>query len=73
MREERKATGYTEDLSYDRGGSMRELMARCEEETGLPAPRPQWEKNPYGPHVGLPYVKDWYAKMREEGLEGWKF
>jgi 5-oxoprolinase (ATP-hydrolysing) len=73
MRDDRKGTGYTEELSYDRGGKMTELMARAEEETGLPAPRPQWIKDPYGPHVGLPYVKEWYKKMREKGLEGWDF
>jgi 5-oxoprolinase (ATP-hydrolysing) len=73
LREERKGTGYNEKLSYDRGGSMMALMERCEAETGLPAPRPQWEKDPYGPHVGLDYVKRWYGKMRERGYEGWKF
>ncbi|KAF2010581.1 hypothetical protein BU24DRAFT_444476 [Aaosphaeria arxii CBS 175.79] len=73
MREDRKSTDYSKKLDYDRGGSMVELMARCEEETGLPAPRPQWEKNPYGPHVGLSYVKDWYRKMREKGLNAWDF
>lgn len=73
MREQRKGTGYNEELSYDRGGRMKELMAACEQETGLKAPRPQWEKNPYGPHVGLEYVKNWYAKMRKEGLGAWDF
>ncbi|KAF2729599.1 hypothetical protein EJ04DRAFT_580505 [Polyplosphaeria fusca] len=73
MREDRKATGYTDELSYDRGGKMTALMARCEEETGLRAPRPQWEKDPYGPHVGLGYVKEWYRRMREVGLDGWDF
>lgn len=67
MREERKI-----DMEgYNRGGTIQELMAKCEEETGLKAPRPQWEKNPYGPHVGLEYVKKWYARMREGGMELW--
>ena len=35
MREERKMTGYSDDMSIDRGGTIRELMAKCEEETGL--------------------------------------
>ncbi|KAH7347022.1 Hydantoinase/oxoprolinase-domain-containing protein [Pyrenochaeta sp. MPI-SDFR-AT-0127] len=69
MREERKKTGYSDDMSIDRGGTIRELMARCEEETGLKPPRPQWEKDPYGPHVGLPYVKEWYRKMRDYGMD----
>jgi len=71
MREDRKGTGYNEDLSYDRGGSMAELLARAQEETGLSAPRPQWSKDPYGPHVALPYVKEWYRKMKERGYEAW--
>lgn len=56
---------------YNRGGTIGELMAKCEEETGLKAPRPQWEKDPYGPHVGLAYVKNWYKRMREGGMEEW--
>ena len=52
---------------------MTKVLEECEKETGLKAPRPQWEKNPYGPHVGLPYVKEWYKKMREGGVESWGF
>lgn len=59
------------DVGYDRGGTMSELIQRCKEETGLEPPRPQWERNPYGPHTGLPYVKEWYARMREVGMRGW--
>ncbi|KAH5610757.1 hypothetical protein HBI26_022920 [Parastagonospora nodorum] len=58
-------------VGYNRGGTIRELMAKCEEETGLKPPRPQWEKDPYGPHVGLEYVKNWYKRMRKEGMELW--
>ncbi|KAF1364308.1 hypothetical protein EJ07DRAFT_172294 [Lizonia empirigonia] len=58
-------------VGYDRGGTMTELMESCKEETGLAPPRPQWERDPYGPHTGLPYVKDWYKKMREQGLSAW--
>lgn len=68
MRAEREKTS-TDDMSIDRGGTMRELMEKCEEETGLKPPRPQWEKDPYGPHVGLPYVKEWYKRMREVGMD----
>ena len=56
-------------LSYNRGGTNDELAAKCFEETELPAPKPLWESDPYGPHVGLPYVKEWYKKMRESN--GW--
>jgi 5-oxoprolinase (ATP-hydrolysing) len=73
MREERKSTEYEETLSYNRGGSMTELMGRVEEETGLKAPKPQWEKDPYGPHVGLEYVREWYRDMRAKGLSAWDF
>ncbi len=52
---------------YDRGGSLAELTASCFAETGLTPPRPQWAKDPYGPHVALPYVKRWYETMREKG------
>ncbi|KAF2748554.1 hypothetical protein M011DRAFT_493847 [Sporormia fimetaria CBS 119925] len=73
MREERKKTGWSADNSYDRGESMQKIIETCEQETGLKAPRPQWEKDPYGPHVGLPYVKNWYKRMRREGYGGWNF
>ncbi|XPT04579.1 5-oxoprolinase (ATP-hydrolyzing) [Ascochyta lentis] len=59
------------DVGYDRGGTMTELVNRCKEDTGLEPPRPQWERDPYGPHTGLPYVKEWYTKMRAEGLRAW--
>lgn len=58
-------------VGYDRGGTMSELIQRCREETGLEPPTPQWERDPYGPHTGLPYVKDWYRRMREQGMGGW--
>jgi 5-oxoprolinase (ATP-hydrolysing) len=78
MREQRQEIEYSgeagkEVLGYDRGGKMKELMDRCEEETGLPAPKPQWEGRLYGPHVGLPYVQEWYARMKKEGLSAWDF
>jgi 5-oxoprolinase (ATP-hydrolysing) len=71
IREDRKGTGWSEEASYNRGGTMREVIARCEEETGLKPPRPQWERDPYGPHVGLEYVKKWYGRMREGGMDVW--
>lgn len=55
---------------YDRGGGIEDLRASCLAETGLPAPTPQWELDPYGPHAGLQYVRGWYARMRQE--KGWK-
>ncbi|KAF2263015.1 hypothetical protein CC78DRAFT_519086 [Lojkania enalia] len=73
MYENRREAGYIEGLSYDRGGKMSDLLERCETETGLPAPKPQWEKDPYGPHVGLEYVRGWYRKMRELNVDGWDF
>jgi len=39
LRETLRAAGGVEGL-FDRGGSIEELRARCEAETGLPAPRP---------------------------------
>ena len=56
---------------YNRGGSLEELARKCVEETGQEAPKPQWKKDPYGPHVALPYVKDWYKRMRMMGYDGW--
>jgi 5-oxoprolinase (ATP-hydrolysing) len=58
------------ELTYNRGGSIEELMKRCKEETSLPSPIPLWEKEPYGPHMALPYVKEWYKKMRDSN--GWQ-
>ncbi|KAI0177101.1 hydantoin utilization protein-like protein A [Pestalotiopsis sp. NC0098] len=55
---------------YNRGGSLDELRARSLADTGLPAPRPQWSEDPYGAHVTLPYVQEWYKKRRAEG--DWK-
>lgn len=54
---------------YNRGGSLAELRDSCLDETGLPPPEPQWAEDPYGPHVAVPYVVDWYRTMREKG--GW--
>lgn len=58
------------EITYNRGGSIQELVDRCMEETSLPPPRMPWEKSPYGPHVALPYVQNWYKKMRE--TKGWE-
>jgi 5-oxoprolinase (ATP-hydrolysing) len=69
MRAERATTIDTQ--GYNRGGTIGELMSRCEEETGLKPPKPQWERNPYGPHTGLKYVREWYERMRGEGMAGW--
>ncbi|KAJ5710657.1 hypothetical protein N7488_004813 [Penicillium malachiteum] len=55
---------------YDRGGNIEGLRKSCLEETGLPPPTPQWETEPYGPHIGKEYVKEWYAKMKVQ--KGWK-
>jgi 5-oxoprolinase (ATP-hydrolysing) len=52
---------------YNRGGTLKELRDTCLEETGLPAPKPQWEKDPYGPHIAVPYVREWYEEMRKKG------
>lgn len=56
---------------YNRGGGLDELVATCAQETGQQPPRPQWVEEPYGPHVALPYVKEWYVRMRERGYGGW--
>ncbi|KAF4535029.1 Hydantoinase/oxoprolinase [Lasiodiplodia theobromae] len=67
LREETKRARPTEwgKDSYNRGGTMKELIERCEEETGMKAPRPQWEEDPYGPHMARPYVKQWFEEMRK--------
>lgn len=52
---------------FDRGGTIAELRASCLEETGQAPPIPQWEKDPYGPHVNLLYVKEWFKLMRDRG------
>ncbi|KAM3072059.1 hypothetical protein ACMFMG_008520 [Clarireedia jacksonii] len=65
LRAEMKKLGGGKEVIYDRGGSLEELVARCEEETGMKAPRPQWEKDPYGPHTGLEYVQNWYKEKRK--------
>lgn len=56
---------------YDRGGGMKQLVEACKAETGFEPPVPQWEEECYGPHVAIPYVKEWYAKAREVGYGIW--
>ncbi|RAR14033.1 hydantoinase oxoprolinase protein [Stemphylium lycopersici] len=68
---ERAKEGYSTQDTIDRGGTISEVMLRCEEETGLKPPMPQWEKKAYGPHAGLAYVKNWYETMQKEGAERW--
>ncbi|KAL4766335.1 Hydantoinase/oxoprolinase-domain-containing protein [Aspergillus foveolatus] len=58
------------DQGYDRGGTLKQLRESCLKETGLPPPAPQWEQELYGPHVALPYVQDWYSRMKE--AKGWE-
>ena len=60
------------DNVYNGGGDLQTLQKTCLEETGLPAPKRQWELEPYGPHVALEYVQNWYKEMREKGDAGWK-
>ncbi|KAG5291467.1 5-oxoprolinase [Histoplasma ohiense] len=68
LRAEIKAARASDKLElFDRGGTLAELRASCLEETGLSPPIPQWDKDPYGPHVAVPYVKDWFKLMREKG------
>ncbi|KAI1874585.1 hypothetical protein JX265_004793 [Neoarthrinium moseri] len=52
---------------YNRGGSLDELRARAVADTGLAAPAAQWLEDPYGAHVQLPYVREWYKQRRAEG------
>ncbi|KAJ5788382.1 hypothetical protein N7457_003372 [Penicillium paradoxum] len=59
-----------ESSIYDRGGSIERLQETCLQETGLEAPLPQWETELYGPHAGLPYVKDWFSSMKVR--KGWQ-
>ncbi|KAK5117031.1 hypothetical protein LTR62_006752 [Meristemomyces frigidus] len=66
-----KAEAGKEAPLYARGGRIEELVARCKEETGFEAPRPQWEEEVYGPHVAVPYVQEWYKKGRELGYGMW--
>ncbi|KAH8431044.1 uncharacterized protein LDX57_008705 [Aspergillus melleus] len=67
MKKLRDATGQRPQ--YDRSGSMAQLMDTCFNETGLDPPRPQWELDPYGPHVKPPYVSNWFSHMR--AAKGW--
>lgn len=55
---------------YNRGGTLAELSESFSAETGMPPLRPQWETEPYGPHVSFPYVQEWYKTMREN--KGWE-
>jgi 5-oxoprolinase (ATP-hydrolysing) len=70
-REQRAKESYSTYNTIDRGGTLSELMRKCEAETGLKPPVPQWEKRIYGPHAGLEYVRNWYEKMKTEGMERW--
>jgi 5-oxoprolinase (ATP-hydrolysing) len=70
LRAELKAKHVEYPSIYNRGGTLQELRDRSLEETGLPAPVAQWNEDPYGSHVKLPYVKQWYKTRRAEG--DWK-
>ncbi|PLB41756.1 Hydantoinase/oxoprolinase-domain-containing protein [Aspergillus candidus] len=67
MRLERAQLG--EPPVYDRGGTIEELRQSCLAETGLEPPLPQWEVDVYGPHSGVPYVRQWYDEMKTKN--GW--
>lgn len=67
LRAQMKASRKEDFSIYNRGGSLEQLRVKCIEETGLPAPRPQWSEDPYGPHMTLPFVQDWYRQKREHG------
>jgi 5-oxoprolinase (ATP-hydrolysing) len=54
--------------AIDRGGTVSELLSRCEEETGHKPPRPQCDGSAYGPHAGLEYVRAWFDRMKREGV-----
>ncbi|KAF7917459.1 uncharacterized protein EAE98_010222 [Botrytis deweyae] len=69
LRKKMKKSNEGEGIVYNRGGTLAELRERCEEETGLKAPVPQWENDPYGPHTGLKYVQEWFKEKRE--IRGW--
>ncbi|OQV05735.1 Hydantoinase/oxoprolinase domain-containing protein [Cladophialophora immunda] len=69
LREKIRATRPPLHSVYNRGGTLKELREACLAETGLQAPQPQWEVDPYGPHVKLHYVQNWYRQMRE--AEDW--
>lgn len=66
-----KAEEGKEAPLYDRGGTMEELVKKCIAETGMEAPKPQWEETIYGPHVGVKYVQDWYKRGKEVGYKMW--
>lgn len=71
LREERRKArdAAGQPPQHDRGGSMARLRGSCLAKTGLDAPRSQWDLDSYGPHVKLPYVRDWYRHMRD--VQGW--
>jgi 5-oxoprolinase (ATP-hydrolysing) len=70
MREKRLKNGGNDgNRAIDRGGTVSELLASCEEETGHKPPVPQWEKRVYGPHAGLEYVRAWFERMKTEGMD----
>lgn len=67
LRAEMKTVRPESTAIYNRGASMAYLRQNCLEETGLPAPKPQWEDKPYGPHMVIPNVQQWYAAKQESG------
>ncbi|KAL4948746.1 Hydantoinase/oxoprolinase-domain-containing protein [Aspergillus filifer] len=69
LRKELVAARGEIDMGYDRGGTLMELRESCLKETGLAPPEAQWDAELYGPHVSLPYVQEWYSRMKED--KGW--
>ncbi|KAF7323952.1 hypothetical protein MKEN_00616700 [Mycena kentingensis (nom. inval.)] len=67
MKERRLAEGREEgQFEIDRGGLLRELFERCEEETGLKPPRLPSGRTLRGPSSGLPHIVELHARRQRE-------
>lgn len=61
----RVASGV-DDMLFNTGGSLEEIISRCEEETGLPAPIHPSTRTLKGPMTKLPHIKETMKKWKAE-------
>ncbi|KAJ7456876.1 Hydantoinase/oxoprolinase-domain-containing protein [Mycena latifolia] len=62
----RAARGEYKPEIFNRGGTLKELMAACAAETGLPAPTLPSERELRGPVVKLPHILELHKRRRAE-------
>lgn len=61
-----RAASGVDEMLFNTGGSLEELISRCEEETGLPAPIHPSTRQLKGPMIRLPHIQETMKKWKAE-------